>query len=212
MTTTDVLPSVSRADVSPETASTTTTQSPPIVVPIKTEQRQRVEASCSSAATRHIDRVLRRRVIGQDDALDALMSSFARLFSGLRDPGRPVLTGLLLGPTGVGKTETARALSPELRAVLDVTPVAALSAQLRKRGLDNVTIDGARPTHPEMKLIGVARTLRFVPNREDLLAAHGGGYNARGDAGQEARQVGAAEHLLRCRKAGPGCGDEPEQS
>nr|WP_315266421.1 fumarylacetoacetate hydrolase family protein [Microbacterium lemovicicum] len=74
--------------------------------------------------------------------------------------------------------ETARALSPELRAVLDVTPVAALSAQLRKRGLDNVTIDGVRPTHPEMKLIGVARTLRFVPNREDLFAAHGGGYNA----------------------------------
>ena len=111
MTTTDVFPSVPRADVSPETASTTTTQSPPIVVPIKTEQRQRVEPSCSSAATRHIDRVLRRRVIGQDDALDALMSSFARLFSGLRDPGRPVLTGLLLGPTGVGKTETARALS-----------------------------------------------------------------------------------------------------
>ena len=111
MTTTDVFPSVPRADVSPETAATTTTQTPPIVVPIKTEQRQRVEPSCSSAATRHIDRVLRRRVIGQDDALDALMSSFARLFSGLRDPGRPVLTGLLLGPTGVGKTETARALS-----------------------------------------------------------------------------------------------------
>ena len=114
MTTTDVFPSVPRADVSPETATTTTTQSPPIVVPIKTEQRQRVEPSCSSAATRHIDRVLRRRVIGQDDALDALMSSFARLFSGLRDPGRPVLTGLLLGPTGVGKTETARALSMAL--------------------------------------------------------------------------------------------------
>ena len=111
MTTTDVFPSVPRADVSPETATTTTTQSPPIVVPIKTEQRQRVEPSCSSAATRHIERVLRRRVIGQDEALDALMSSFARLFSGLRDPARPVLTGLLLGPTGVGKTETARALS-----------------------------------------------------------------------------------------------------
>jgi ATP-dependent Clp protease ATP-binding subunit ClpA len=113
MTTTDVFPSV-RADVSPETVTTTTTRIPPIVVPIKTEERQRVEPSCSSAATRHIDRVLRRRVIGQDEALDALMSSFARLFSGLRDPGRPVLTGLLLGPTGVGKTETARALSMAL--------------------------------------------------------------------------------------------------
>lgn len=57
-------------------------------------------------------------------------------------------------------------------------PVAGLSAQLRKRGLDNVHIDGVRPLHPEAKLVGTARTLRFVPNREDLFASHGGGYNA----------------------------------
>ena len=86
-------------------------------------------------------------------------------------------------PEAAGLTPSApeaagTALSPALRATLEATPVAALSAQLRKRGLDNVTIDGVRPTHPESKLVGVARTLRFVPNREDLFASHGGGYNA----------------------------------
>ncbi|GAA2001446.1 fumarylacetoacetate hydrolase family protein [Microbacterium ulmi] len=69
-------------------------------------------------------------------------------------------------------------LSPALRAKLEKTPVAGLSQQLRKRGLDNVTIDGVRPLHPDAKLVGTARTLRFVPNREDLFASHGGGYNA----------------------------------
>ena len=47
---------------------------------------------------------------------------------------------------------------------------------LRKRGLDNVTIDGVRPLHPSQKLVGTAKTLRFVPGREDLFASHGGGY------------------------------------
>ena len=51
-------------------------------------------------------------------------------------------------------------------------------AQLRKRGLNNVTIDGVRPMHPGTKLVGTAKTLRFVPGREDLFASHGGGYNA----------------------------------
>ncbi|GAB3603992.1 fumarylacetoacetate hydrolase family protein [Microbacterium aureliae] len=76
-----------------------------------------------------------------------------------------------------GQAETAR-LDPALRAKLERVPVAGLSQQLRKRGLNNVTIDGVRPLHPEQKLVGTARTLRFVPNREDLFASHGGGYNA----------------------------------
>ncbi|MFI8633370.1 fumarylacetoacetate hydrolase family protein [Microbacterium sp. NPDC077663] len=74
--------------------------------------------------------------------------------------------------------ESAPGLDPELRDKLHRTPVAALSQQLRKRGLNNVTIDGVRPLHPGAKLVGTARTLRFVPNREDLFDSHGGGYNA----------------------------------
>ena len=65
-----------------------------------------------------------------------------------------------------------------MRAKLAQAPVAGLSQQLRKRGLNNVTIDGVRPLHPGAKLVGTARTLRFVPNREDLFKTHGGGFNA----------------------------------
>lgn len=69
-------------------------------------------------------------------------------------------------------------LSAELRAKLMEAPVAALSGQLRKRGLNNVSIDGVVPLHPELKLVGTAKTLRFLPNREDLFRSHGGGQNA----------------------------------
>ncbi|MFE9577248.1 fumarylacetoacetate hydrolase family protein [Nocardia sp. NPDC006044] len=72
----------------------------------------------------------------------------------------------------------ATALSDELRAKLSRVPVAALSQQLRKRGLNNVSIEGVRPAKPGTRLVGAARTLRFVPNREDLFDSHGGGYNA----------------------------------
>ena len=72
----------------------------------------------------------------------------------------------------------ASVLTPELRAKLEKAPVAGLSQQLRKRGYNNVTIDGVLPFHPDKKVIGTAKTLRFVPNREDLFESHGGGYNA----------------------------------
>ena len=114
MTSYDVYRSTAtRADVSP-TTETKLPEARTILARTQTGHRERVQPGCSSAATRHIERVLRRRVIGQEDAIDALLSSFARLFSGLRDPARPVLTALLLGPTGVGKTETARALAQAL--------------------------------------------------------------------------------------------------
>lgn len=69
-------------------------------------------------------------------------------------------------------------LSEELRAKLEQAPTAGLSGQLRKRGLNNVVLDGVAPLRAGAKVVGVARTLRFVPNREDLFAGHGGGYNA----------------------------------
>lgn len=69
-------------------------------------------------------------------------------------------------------------LSPELRAKLHAVPLASLSSQLRKRGLNHVSIDGVTQLPGGGKLVGVAATLRFVPFREDLFASHGGGYNA----------------------------------
>ena len=70
------------------------------------------------------------------------------------------------------------ALSPELKAKLESVCTATLSSQLRKRGLNNVSIDGLTATRPDRKVVGLARTLRYVPNREDLFKTHGGGFNA----------------------------------
>lgn len=72
----------------------------------------------------------------------------------------------------------APSLSPELKAKLESVATATLSSQLRKRGLNNVSIDGLQATRPDRRVVGVARTLRYVPNREDLFKTHGGGFNA----------------------------------
>ncbi len=54
---------------------------------------------------------MRRRVVGQDEALQALADAVRRSRSGLSDPDRPIGSFIFLGPTGVGKTETAKALA-----------------------------------------------------------------------------------------------------
>lgn len=73
---------------------------------------------------------------------------------------------------------TTSGLDPQLRAKLVAAPTAGLSAQLRKRGLHACFIDGVSANLPGAKIVGTAKTLRFVPAREDLFASHGGGYNA----------------------------------
>lgn len=69
-------------------------------------------------------------------------------------------------------------LTPELKERLANVAQATVSSVLRKKGLNNVTIEGLQPTQPGQKMIGTARTLRYVANREDLFKQHGGGYNA----------------------------------
>ena len=54
---------------------------------------------------------LRQRVVGQEDALAAVSAAVRRARAGLQDPNRPIGSFVFLGPTGVGKTETARALA-----------------------------------------------------------------------------------------------------
>ena len=56
--------------------------------------------------------------------------------------------------------------------------VATLAAQLRKRGLNGLTLDGLRSTRPDLRFAGYARTLRYLPLREDLFTRFGGGMNA----------------------------------
>jgi ATP-dependent Clp protease ATP-binding subunit ClpB len=59
----------------------------------------------------HMEERLHQRVIGQDEAVEAVSAALRRSRAGLQDPDRPIGTFLFLGPTGVGKTELARALA-----------------------------------------------------------------------------------------------------
>jgi ATP-dependent Clp protease ATP-binding subunit ClpB len=59
----------------------------------------------------HMEERLGARVVGQDEAVRAVSSAVRRARSGLQDPNRPIGSFIFLGPTGVGKTETARALA-----------------------------------------------------------------------------------------------------
>ena len=75
----------------------------------------------------HMEARLHERVIGQDEAVSAVSSALRRSRAGLQDPDRPIGTFLFLGPTGVGKTELARALaefmfdSPEAMVRIDMS-------------------------------------------------------------------------------------------
>ncbi len=60
---------------------------------------------------RHLEDDLRKRVIGQDEAISAVARAIRRSRAGLKDPQRPIGSFLFMGPTGVGKTELARALA-----------------------------------------------------------------------------------------------------
>jgi ATP-dependent Clp protease ATP-binding subunit ClpB len=59
----------------------------------------------------HMEERLHRRVVGQDEAIQAVSDAVRRARAGLKDPRRPIGSFLFLGPTGVGKTELARALA-----------------------------------------------------------------------------------------------------
>lgn len=62
----------------------------------------------------HLEKELEKRVVGQDMAISAISEAIRRSRSGLSDPGRPMGAFLFLGPTGVGKTELAKALAEQL--------------------------------------------------------------------------------------------------
>jgi len=59
----------------------------------------------------HMDERLRQRVVGQDEAIEAVSNAVRRARAGIQDPNRPIGSFIFLGPTGVGKTELAKALA-----------------------------------------------------------------------------------------------------
>lgn len=61
-----------------------------------------------------LDKILHRRVVGQDEAVQAVVDAVLRARGGLKDPNRPIGSFIFLGPTGVGKTELAKSLAEAL--------------------------------------------------------------------------------------------------
>jgi len=64
--------------------------------------------------TLHLDQELHRRVVGQDEGVTKVTEAIIRSKAGIKDPGKPIGSFLFLGPTGVGKTELAKALAASL--------------------------------------------------------------------------------------------------
>jgi 2-keto-4-pentenoate hydratase/2-oxohepta-3-ene-1,7-dioic acid hydratase in catechol pathway/regulator of RNase E activity RraA len=87
-----------------------------------------------------------------------------------QDPSvRAAAFGTGRGPAGLGD---------EMRSRLSRVSTATLASLLRKRGQSHVTVDGVTPVAAGMRMVGVARTLRYLPLREDQFAVRGGGLNA----------------------------------
>jgi ATP-dependent Clp protease ATP-binding subunit ClpB len=86
---------------------------------------------------------LHRRVIGQDEAVEAVSSALRRSRAGLQDPDRPIGTFLFLGPTGVGKTELARALAEFMFDTQDAIVRIDMSEYMEKHSVSRLV--GAPP-------------------------------------------------------------------
>lgn len=133
------------------------------------EGRRSFDAAIGSLPA--VDDTQRTEAWGSAEAAAAGSNTGDRSESGRSEDAPPVSAG---SPV----LESRSPLSPALRDKLSRVPVAALSGQLRKRGLNDVTIDGVHALTPGSRFVGTARTLRFLPHREDLFAARGGGQNA----------------------------------
>ncbi|MHB8693852.1 MAG: ATP-dependent chaperone ClpB [Solirubrobacteraceae bacterium] len=91
----------------------------------------------------HMEERLHGRVIGQDEAVSAVSSALRRSRAGLQDPDRPIGTFLFLGPTGVGKTELARALAEFMFDTQDAIIRIDMSEYMEKHSVSRLV--GAPP-------------------------------------------------------------------
>jgi ATP-dependent Clp protease ATP-binding subunit ClpB len=91
----------------------------------------------------HMEERLHQRVIGQDEAVSAVASALRRSRAGLQDPERPIGTFLFLGPTGVGKTELARALAEFMFDTQDAMVRIDMSEYMEKHAVSRLV--GAPP-------------------------------------------------------------------
>ncbi len=91
----------------------------------------------------HMEDRLHERVVGQDEAIEAVATALRRSRAGLQDPDRPIGTFLFLGPTGVGKTELARALAEFMFDTQDAMIRIDMSEYMEKHSVSRLV--GAPP-------------------------------------------------------------------
>ena len=91
----------------------------------------------------HMEERLHQRVIGQDEAVEAVSNALRRSRAGLSDPDRPIGSFLFLGPTGVGKTELARALAEFMFDTQDAITRVDMSEYMEKHAVARLV--GAPP-------------------------------------------------------------------
>ena len=91
----------------------------------------------------HMEKILSRRVVGQQEAVEAVSKAIRRARAGLKDPKRPIGSFLFLGPTGVGKTELAKALSEALFGTEDAIIRFDMSEYMEKYAVSRMV--GAPP-------------------------------------------------------------------
>ncbi len=91
----------------------------------------------------HLESILHQRVVGQNEAIDAVARAVRRSRVGLKDPKRPVGSFIFLGPTGVGKTELARALAESLFGDEDAMILIDMSEYMERHTLSRLV--GAPP-------------------------------------------------------------------
>lgn len=91
----------------------------------------------------HLEDELHRRVIGQDEAVTAVADAIQRARAGLSDPNRPIASFIFLGPTGVGKTELAKALAAYLFDTEDALVRIDMSEYMEKHSVSRLI--GAPP-------------------------------------------------------------------
>jgi ATP-dependent Clp protease ATP-binding subunit ClpB len=91
----------------------------------------------------HMEERLHRRVVGQDEAVEAVSAALRRARAGLQDAQRPIGTFLFLGPTGVGKTELARALAEFMFDTQDAMVRIDMSEYMEKHSVSRLV--GAPP-------------------------------------------------------------------
>ena len=124
----------------------------------------------------HLDKVIHERVVGQDEAVQNVTEAILRSRAGISDPNRPIGSFLFLGPTGVGKTELAKALADclfddehnmvriDMTSIWRNTPCPVLSVRLRDmsamtRAVSSPRLCAASPT----RLSSLTRSRRLTP-------------------------------------------------